>query len=270
VHYRHAVRHRSGRWANLAALAEVDLVIVAPRRLAGRTCFFCGRDSVAHCALLTFPLSPSVGHHTDRHALDDVAAVSCSTPTHAAEAAARSTATSSCREAQAASLCTLTPAGRFSPRQTFRVPPCACATTAPASDSRPTSGDLSRRPGAPRRERARLHHPARDPRRLRAGVWIASERHERRALVVWRNAASALHGTVASASLASCSDWRSRSHAHDRSSLSSSVRVVESPYGPATDHRSGSVATRAICAFALRRTEPSRRVASRSVSGRTR
>jgi exodeoxyribonuclease VII large subunit len=38
-------------------------------------------------ALLRVPVISSVGHHTDRTLLDDVAAVSCSTPTHAAEAA---------------------------------------------------------------------------------------------------------------------------------------------------------------------------------------
>ena len=38
-------------------------------------------------ALLRVAVISSVGHHTDRTLLDDVAAVSCSTPTHAAEAA---------------------------------------------------------------------------------------------------------------------------------------------------------------------------------------
>jgi exodeoxyribonuclease VII large subunit len=38
-------------------------------------------------ALLSVPVIASVGHHTDRTLLDDVAAVSCSTPTHAAETA---------------------------------------------------------------------------------------------------------------------------------------------------------------------------------------
>jgi exodeoxyribonuclease VII large subunit len=38
-------------------------------------------------ALNPVPVIASVGHHTDRTLLDDVAAVSCSTPTHAAEAA---------------------------------------------------------------------------------------------------------------------------------------------------------------------------------------
>jgi exodeoxyribonuclease VII large subunit len=38
-------------------------------------------------ALLRVPVIASVGHHTDRTLIDDVAAVSCSTPTHAAEVA---------------------------------------------------------------------------------------------------------------------------------------------------------------------------------------
>ena len=38
-------------------------------------------------AMLPVPVIASVGHHTDRTLIDDVAAVSCSTPTHAAETA---------------------------------------------------------------------------------------------------------------------------------------------------------------------------------------
>jgi exodeoxyribonuclease VII large subunit len=38
-------------------------------------------------ALLRVPVIASVGHHTDRTLIDDVAAASCSTPTHAAEVA---------------------------------------------------------------------------------------------------------------------------------------------------------------------------------------
>src|SRR5918912_1608507 len=38
-------------------------------------------------SMLRVPVVASVGHHTDRTLIDDVAAVSCSTPTHAAEAA---------------------------------------------------------------------------------------------------------------------------------------------------------------------------------------
>ena len=38
-------------------------------------------------ALLPVPVIASIGHHTDRTLLDEVAAASCSTPTHAAEEA---------------------------------------------------------------------------------------------------------------------------------------------------------------------------------------
>jgi exodeoxyribonuclease VII large subunit len=40
-------------------------------------------------AMLAVPVIASVGHHTDRTLIDDVAAASCSTPTHAAETAVR-------------------------------------------------------------------------------------------------------------------------------------------------------------------------------------
>jgi exodeoxyribonuclease VII large subunit len=73
---------------DLAALAEVDVVIVARGggSLADLLCF-CDETLCRTVALLKVPVIASVGHHTDRTLLDDVAAVSCSTPTHAAEAA---------------------------------------------------------------------------------------------------------------------------------------------------------------------------------------
>ena len=48
---------------------------------------FCDETLCRTVALLSVPVIASVGHHTDRTLIDDVAAVSCSTPTHAAEAA---------------------------------------------------------------------------------------------------------------------------------------------------------------------------------------
>ncbi len=73
---------------DLAALADVDVVIVARGggSLADLLCF-CDETLCRTVALLKVPVIASVGHHTDRTLLDDVAAVSCSTPTHAAEAA---------------------------------------------------------------------------------------------------------------------------------------------------------------------------------------
>ena len=48
---------------------------------------FCDEALCRTVALLRVPVIASVGHHTDRTLIDDVAAVCCSTPTHAAEAA---------------------------------------------------------------------------------------------------------------------------------------------------------------------------------------
>ena len=48
---------------------------------------FCDETLCRTVALLRVPVIASVGHHTDRTLIDDVAAVACSTPTHAAEVA---------------------------------------------------------------------------------------------------------------------------------------------------------------------------------------
>jgi exodeoxyribonuclease VII large subunit len=87
-------RHAAGRITSvlqdLAATGGVDVIIVARGggSLADLFCF-CDETLCRTVALLPVPVIASVGHHTDRTLLDDVAAVSCSTPTHAAEAAVR-------------------------------------------------------------------------------------------------------------------------------------------------------------------------------------
>jgi exodeoxyribonuclease VII large subunit len=73
---------------DLAAMPEVDVVIVARGGGSLADLFaFCDESLCRTVALLRVPVISSVGHHTDRTLLDDVAAVCCSTPTHAAEAA---------------------------------------------------------------------------------------------------------------------------------------------------------------------------------------
>jgi exodeoxyribonuclease VII large subunit len=69
-----------------AAGCEVIVVARGGGSLADLLCF-CDETLCRTVALLAVPVVASVGHHTDRTLLDDVAAVSCSTPTHAAEAA---------------------------------------------------------------------------------------------------------------------------------------------------------------------------------------
>jgi exodeoxyribonuclease VII large subunit len=73
---------------DLAAIPDVDVVIVARGGGSLADLFaFCDESLCRTVALLRVPVIASVGHHTDRTLIDDVAAVSCSTPTHAAEAA---------------------------------------------------------------------------------------------------------------------------------------------------------------------------------------
>ncbi|HUN78478.1 MAG TPA: exodeoxyribonuclease VII large subunit [Solirubrobacteraceae bacterium] len=88
VQDRHAAPAITRTLLDLAAVADVDVVIVARGggSLADLLCF-CEEILCRTVALLGVPVIASVGHHTDRTLLDDVAAVSCSTPTHAAEAA---------------------------------------------------------------------------------------------------------------------------------------------------------------------------------------
>ncbi len=74
----------------LAAIEEVQVAIVARGGGSLADLFaFCDEGLCRTVALLRIPVISSVGHHTDRTLIDDVAAVCCSTPTHAAEAAVR-------------------------------------------------------------------------------------------------------------------------------------------------------------------------------------
>jgi exodeoxyribonuclease VII large subunit len=88
VQDRHAAPAIVRALGDLAAVGEVEVAIVARGggSLADLLCF-CDETLCRTVALLEMPVISSVGHHTDRTLLDDVAAVSCSTPTHAAEAA---------------------------------------------------------------------------------------------------------------------------------------------------------------------------------------
>jgi exodeoxyribonuclease VII large subunit len=88
VQDRHAAPAIATALQDLAAVGAVEVVIVARGggSLADLLCF-CEETLCRTVALLGVPVIASVGHHTDRTLLDDVAAVSCSTPTHAAEAA---------------------------------------------------------------------------------------------------------------------------------------------------------------------------------------
>ena len=88
VQDRHAAPRDRPRAQDLAACGEVEVIVVARGGGSLADLFaFCDETLCRTVALLRVPVIASVGHHTDRTLIDDVAAVSCSTPTHAAEAA---------------------------------------------------------------------------------------------------------------------------------------------------------------------------------------
>ena len=88
VQDRHAAPRIAAALRELAAIQEVEVVIVARGGGSLADLFaFCDEALCRTVALLRVPVISSVGHHTDRTLIDDVAAVCCSTPTHAAEAA---------------------------------------------------------------------------------------------------------------------------------------------------------------------------------------
>ncbi|MDQ3677824.1 MAG: exodeoxyribonuclease VII large subunit, partial [Actinomycetota bacterium] len=88
VQDRHAAPRIAIALQDLAGTGEVDVIVVARGggSLADLFCF-CDETLCRTVALLGVPVIASVGHHTDRTLIDDVAALSCSTPTHAAESA---------------------------------------------------------------------------------------------------------------------------------------------------------------------------------------
>src|SRR3954468_6876658 len=88
VQDRHAAPAITRALQDLAACGGVEVIVVARGggSLADLFCF-CDETLCRTVAMLPVPVVASVGHHTDRTLLDDVAAASCSTPTHAAETA---------------------------------------------------------------------------------------------------------------------------------------------------------------------------------------
>jgi exodeoxyribonuclease VII large subunit len=198
VQDRHAAPAIVRALGDLAAVAEVDVAIIARGggSLADLLCF-CDETVCRTVALLGVPVIASVGHHTDRTLLDDVAAESCSTPTHAAEAAVRV----DCRRAraeQAAAAARLLDHGRRAVQPRAALP--ATATRLRDHGRRAVLArarllaTLSRAPAAHlERQRMRLHQQLRE---IRAGSRrrIEAERGltQRRAVVLARKSASSV------------------------------------------------------------------------------
>jgi exodeoxyribonuclease VII large subunit len=177
VQDRHAAPAIVRALGDLAAVAEVEVVIVARGggSLVDLLCF-CDETLCRTVALLGVPVIASVGHHTDRTLLDDVAAVSCSTPTHAAEAAV-GVDCHRARAEQAATAARLREHGRRAVLSRARH--LAMLSRAPAAHLE--------------RQRGRLHQQLRE---IRAGsrrrVESEGRLTERRAVVLARKTSSSL------------------------------------------------------------------------------
>jgi exodeoxyribonuclease VII large subunit len=247
VQDRHAAPAIVRALGDLAGLARVDVVIVARGggSLADLLCF-CDETLCRTVALLGVPVIASVGHHTDRTLLDDVAAVSCSTPTHAAEAAVGIDCAAARSELAEAGRRLRDHAGRAG-RARAELPRAATRLRENGRRAVLTRArllaTLSRAPEAHlARQRARLHQQLREVRagsrrRLEAERTVTT----RRALVLERKA---------DASLLDCRERRPRElaqlalalAAHDpQRTLERGYALVESPSGApltsATDAR---------------------------------
>ena len=219
VQDRHAAPAIVRALGDLAAVAEVEVVIVARGggSLADLLCF-CDETLCRTVALLGVPVIASVGHHTDRTLLDDVAAVSCSTPTHAAEAAVGV----DCRRARA--------------EQTLAAAR-GCATTAggPCSRARAAALDALARARRAPGPSARTPAPAaaRGPRRLTPAdrVRAAPDRAARaRAPAQGRLFPARLPpATTARAAATRARAGRARSPAHARARLRPRQSADEQP-----------------------------------------
>jgi exodeoxyribonuclease VII large subunit len=231
---------------DLAALEEVEVIVVARGGGSLADLFaFCDESLCRTVAMLRVPVIASVGHHADRTLLDDVAAVACSTPTHAAETAVPV----HCGEARAALAAVATRLDRHAVRAAAQRAALAGAADALARHARRAVvtrarelAALSRAPGEHvARERRALHQTLRE---LRASATrrIGEERAAtaRRAEALRRRAGAAA-GPDAAGRRAALESLALALAAHDPE------RVVERGYA-VVDDRAGGVITSAAAA----------------------
>ena len=217
VQDRHAAPRITRALQDLAAIGGVDVIIVA--RGGGSLADlmgFCDETLCRTVAMLGVPVISSVGHHTDHTLIDDVAAVACSTPTHAAEAAV------------AAAL-------RRGPRTAARrrrPPAGAQPQRGPATGRGRWSTSPAHPPSTSPSHRARLHQLVRE---LRAGsrraVTDGGARARTHALVLARKAGAA-QGAETAARRARLEALTSALAAHDpEPDRRARLRVVEDAEG---------------------------------------
>jgi exodeoxyribonuclease VII large subunit len=228
VQDRHAAPAITRALQDLAAVQEVEVVVARGGGSMADLFAFCDETLCRTVALLRVPVIASVGHHTDRTLIDDVAAASCSTPTHAAETAVPL----HCGEARAA---VAARAGRLAVH----------ARRAVIERARHLA-HLSRAPGEHvARERRALHQTLREA-RASATRRVRDERAATRARAsALARRASAAGGPELAARRTALDGFTLALGAHDPE------RVVERGYA-VVDDRHGNVVTSAEAARAAR------------------
>ena len=182
VQDRHAAPKIARALSDLAAVPEVEVIVVA--RGGGSLAdlwAFCDETLCRTVALLRVPVVSAVGHESDRTLLDDVAAVCCSTPTHAIEEAVRVDVAVQRRRLAADGRARLAVRGRDagrgarpSPRRRSPAPSAITPTASAAACTRRSARSAPRRPGSIARgnrvdvSRRASSSPASGPRRSTA------------------------------------------------------------------------------------------------------
>ena len=186
VQDRHAAGRVTAALTDLAACPEVDVIIVARGGGSLADLFaFCDESLCRTVSMLRVPVISSVGHHTDTTLIDDVAAIACSTPTHAAEVAVPV----DCAEARTRLHSLATRLDQQSRR--------AVLTRAR------TLAALSRAPAAHvDRHRARLHQQLREMRASASRRLAVADQHALRAGIVLSRRATATDAVLARSAVA--------------------------------------------------------------------
>ena len=262
VQDRHAAPAITRALQDLAACTEVEAIVVARGGGSLADLFaFCDETLCRTVALLRVPVISSVGHHTDRTLLDDVAAVACSTPTHAAEAAVPL----DCVGARAHAGRGRRPARAPEPARDRRARPHARAPVArPGRARRAPPHAAAPAPARAARERAPRHRRRRAPRARplvgavpqgrgrRARPRARRGRRARQTAPRWTAARPPRSRAAGATSSASPSRWpptirSTRSSAATRSSRTAPASPSPRPPPRASSARSSSACTTAAC-----------------------
>jgi exodeoxyribonuclease VII large subunit len=233
---------------DLASIAEVEVIVVARGGGSLADLFaFCDEALCRTVAMLRVPVISSVGHHADRTLIDDVAAVACSTPTHAAETAVPL----HCGEARAALGAAARGLSRHADRALAGRAAVSSAAGALARHARRAVitrarelAALSRAPGEHvARQRRALHQSLREMRASATRRFAAERTATRRAAGALQRRAAAASGPDAAGRRAALESLALALAAHDPE------RLVERGYA-VVDDRAGNVITSAKAAHA--------------------